>query len=70
MSRERDTDHPHAYRLVVTGKFRPTYHGPYATIGAAKAKRTRLRNEAERYKQLPNDYRIERTSGTWEEVEA
>ena len=69
MSRELDIDHPHAYRLVVTGRFRPTYHGPYATIGAAKGKRTRLINDAQRYNQLPKEYRIERTTGAWEEVE-
>lgn len=84
MSRQTETVHPHAYRVIETvtytdgdgykleyGGYQRQW-GPYATLGAAKGIRTGMRNDNDRYPRTKSivEYHIEKSpEGDWTRIE-
>lgn len=70
MSRLLEKRYPHAYRVVKEANGGVLVFGPYATLSAAKGKRTSEVNYHLRYSKSPAAIYIERTpAGDWEQVE-
>jgi hypothetical protein len=70
VSRLLDRRYPHAYRVVKEVNGYVMVFGPYATLSAAKGKRTSEVNYHLAYNNSPANIFIERTpAGDWEQVE-
>lgn len=83
MSRRLDNNHPNAFRVVAEHEHnhperpmtRTSFHGPYATKAVAKGRQTAIVNRFKGHEEgRVGAYKlncwIERTTGTWEKVEA